>query len=110
MNAVTTDRSGFEELFAETITSSIRDLLGESSMQAILYHLSLERLGRDPQVFDQKLRGLLNDPAAIIEEMIVKDLFKRLDLLYAPSGPFDFQKYVRSAKEVYTQQEKRHHG
>lgn len=110
MDAVTTADTGFEQMFEETIRSSIRDLLGESSMRAILYHLSLEKVARDPQVFDQKLRELLKAPAAIIEEVIIKDLFKRLDILYAPMGTFDFQKYTKAAKEVYRMQEKRRLG
>jgi hypothetical protein len=110
MNAVAGDKSGFEELFEETIMGSIRDLLGESSMRAILYHLSLERLAKDPKMFDQKLRELLKVPALMIEEVIIKDLFKRLDLMYAPMGTFDFQKYANAAKEVYAIQEKRRHG
>jgi hypothetical protein len=110
MNAVAADKSGFEELFEETITVSIRDLLGESSMRAIIYHLSLDRLARDPKMFDQKLRELLHAPASIIEEVIIKDLFKRLDLMYAPMGAFDFQKYANTAKEVYIVKEKRRLG
>ncbi|HUI01455.1 MAG TPA: hypothetical protein VLX56_07480 [Nitrososphaerales archaeon] len=104
------DKTGFEELFEETITSSLRDLLGESSMRAILYHLSLERFAKDPKMFDQKLREVLKAPAIIIEEVIIKDLFRRLDLMYAPTGTFDFQKYANSARDVYKVQEKRRHG
>ena len=93
--------SGFEELFETAIKTSIRDLLGESPMQAILFHLSMERVGSDPKEFDVRLRKLLNAPASIIEETIIKDLFKRLDVLYSPSGPFDFQRYANSAREAY---------
>ncbi|MDA4116204.1 MAG: hypothetical protein OK442_06585 [Thaumarchaeota archaeon] len=110
MNVVVPNKSGFEELFEETITSSIRDLLGESSMRAILYHLSLDRLAKDPKVLDQKMRELLQAPAVLIEEVIIKDLFKRIDLLYAPTGTFNFEKYANAAKEVYMKQEKRHHA
>jgi hypothetical protein len=101
---------GFEALFEETIRTSIRDLLGESSMRAILFHLNLERVASDPQLFDKKLRDLLSAPASIIEEIIVKDLFKRLDLLYSPRGPFDFQRYVGSAKEFYGSTGGKRHG
>lgn len=101
-----TKKPGFEEFFEASITTSIRDLLGESSMRAILYHLNLERVGSDPKAFDIKLRELLNAPASIIEEVIIKDLFKRLDLLYSPSGSFDFQKYATSAREIYNRREK----
>jgi hypothetical protein len=107
--AGSTEKSGFEKLFEETIISSIRDLLGESSMRAILFHLKLERVASDPKAFDGKLRELLNAPASIIEEIIIKDLFKRLDLLYSPTGSFDFQKYATAAKEVYRKREKRTH-
>ncbi len=99
--------NGFEELLEDTITNSIRDLLGESSMRAILYHLSLEKVGSDPQAFDRKLRELLNAPATIIEEIIIKDLFKRLDLLYSPKGAFDFQRYTNAAREFYLSREKK---
>jgi len=105
--AGSTRKNRFEELFEETITASITDLLGESSMRAILFHLNLQRVGSDPVAFDKKLRELLSAPASIIEETIVKDLFRRLDLLYSPSGPFDFQKSVKSAKEVFAHQEKK---
>jgi hypothetical protein len=110
MNLVTADKKGFEELLEETIVSSIRDLLGDSSMQAILYHVGMSGFGKDPKLFDQKLRELLRAPASIIEEVIVKDLFKRLDLLFAPTGTFDFERYVSSAKEVYMNQERRRRG
>src|SRR4029077_11272976 len=60
--AVVGNSNGFEKLFGEPIMSSIRDLLGESSMRAILYHLNLENVGGDPQMFDTKLRELLHAP------------------------------------------------
>lgn len=109
INAVSS-KGGFEEVLEETIVGSLKDLLGESSMRAIIYHLGLERVAVDPREFDLKLRGLLNAPAAIIEEVIVKDLFRRLDLMYAPKGAFDFQRYANAAKDYYLTQEKRHHG
>jgi hypothetical protein len=108
-NTAAAERGGFDRLLEETIRSSVTDLLGESSMRAIVFHLGMERLG-DEQVFDQKLREFLKEPASIIEEMIVKDLFKRLDLLYSPRGPFDFVRYARAAREFYTSQAKRRAG
>jgi len=99
--------SGFEALLEESIVSSLRDLLGESSMKAILFHLNLERVASDPLAFDRKLRELLNAPASIIEEIIIKELFKRLDLLYAPKGAFDFQRYADAAKEFFTLRERK---
>ena len=97
------DRSvAFEKLLEETMRNSIRDLLGESSMKAILFHVNLERVASDPEVFHQRLFGILNTSASIIEEVIIKDLFKRLDLLYSPPRKaFEFAKYVGAAREYY---------
>jgi len=100
----------FELYLTDTIIVSIRDLLGESPLQAILYNLNLESLGKDPEQFDQKLREMLKGPATIVEEIIIKDLFKGLDLLYSPGGDFDFVRFVDTAKEIYLSRKHKESG
>ncbi len=61
--------------------------------------------------FHKKLVELLSAPAAIIEEIIIKDLFKSLDLLYPLStGTFDFRRYAESARAVYMSREAKRNG
>jgi hypothetical protein len=108
--AATTGDPGFEEFFEATMKESIRDLLGESSMLAIMYHLKMDSPVRDPALFHKRLYELLRGPAQIVEEMIVKDLFKKLNVLYAPKGTFEFVRYYNSAKEVYTSRGKKRGG
>jgi hypothetical protein len=103
-------KDDFELYLTDTIIVSIRDLLGESPMQAILYNLNLEILGKDPEQFDKKLREMLMGPATIVEEIIIKDLFKGLDLLYSPGGDFDFVKFVDTAKKIYLSRKHRGSG
>jgi len=100
----------FELFFEQTITDAIRDLLGESSMRAVLYHVGMDHIGADAALFHQRLTDLLDAPASIIEEIIIKDLFKNLDVLYVPKGAFDFVKYATSAREAYASREKRASG
>jgi hypothetical protein len=92
---------GFERLLEETMKRSMADLLGESSMKAIFFHINMENPARDPEMFHQKLYGVLKEPALVVEEIIVKDLFKRLDVLYTPKGAFEFKQYVSSARDLY---------
>lgn len=97
------DERKFQELVNETVVASIRDLLGESPMQAILYHLHLDgNFTKEPQVFHERLYSLLKQPAFIIEEMIVKALFTRLNLVYASTGGrFDYPMYIDTARRVF---------
>lgn len=100
-DALTTSNDGFDGLLSETIMRSMRDLLGDSPTQAIAFHIKMDSPGRDPGTFHVRLQSLLGAPAEVVEEAVVKDLFKRLELLYAPKGQFAFEKYVNSAREYY---------
>jgi len=107
-DAANRNHQDFPVLLEGTIANSIRDLLGDSPAQAILYYLQPDGLGGDPKVFHTKLSTLLGQPSAIIEETVVKELFKRLDVLYVPRGDFDFERYVKSAREYHSQRRGRH--
>src|SRR5882672_10561937 len=85
-------KDSFERLLEETMKGSMTDLLGESSMSAIFFHLGMEHPGRDPVAFHQRLYGFLKEPAVVVEEIIIKDLFKRLDVMYNPKGAFEFER------------------
>jgi hypothetical protein len=97
------DRS-FELFVDQTVKDSIRGMLGESAMQAIIFHLHLEgNFATDAKVFHERLYSVLKAPALIIEEIIVKSMFSKLGLVYAESnvGGFDFARYVETAKSVF---------
>jgi hypothetical protein len=53
---------------------------------------------------------MLKGPATIVEEIIIKDLFKGLDLLYSPGGNFDFVRFVDTAKEIYLSRKHKESG
>ena len=83
-SAVASRRDGFEELLEETVICSIRDLLGESSMKAIVYHLSLGRLAGDPGALHEKLHELLNAAAAMVEEVLTVTVVTRFVVTLEP--------------------------
>ena len=93
-------------LLEESIVSSVRNLIGESPMKALLFHLHLDKVAKDPKMFHESLHSLLKEPAMIIELMIVKDLFSRLNMQFQEKGPFEFQRYTRIAKEAFLARER----
>jgi len=95
------DKDDFERLLEETMRRSMADLLGESSMSAMLFHVNMEHPAAEPAEFHKRLYELLKEPAIVIEEIIIKDLFKRLNVLYTPKGAFEFKRYVSSARDLY---------
>ena len=101
LEALPGEHHDFEKFLDETITDCLRELLGESSMKAIVFHLGIERVASDPQAFDKRLHELLGTPATVIEEVVIKELFGRLGLVYSGLGDFDFVKYVDTARKVF---------
>jgi hypothetical protein len=102
--------TGFEALLEQTIKESVRDLLGESSMLAIMYHLKMDNPAKDPALFHERLYQLLRAPALVVEEMIIKDLFRKLDVQYIPKGEFEFVRYSNAARQAYASKEKKRVG
>src|SRR5947209_8492163 len=74
VRAVATEEEKFDETLRWSIQDAIRNILGESGLEAVL----------------------------AIESVVVKALFRRLNLHYVESGLFDFARYVNHAKREFS--------
>lgn len=79
----------------------MKNTLGESSAQAILFHLGLLQYVKKPREFHDNLCYLLKgtQPAITIERMIVKELYGKVGRPFLESGKFDFEEQIRMVKE-----------
>lgn len=79
--------------------------LGETPKKAIYYHLKRkfqlekENIPEAPEEFARALNSIFGPGAEIIEELIVKDLYGRLELDFEEKMDFEFASYVRQAQE-----------
>lgn len=70
-------------------------------MQAILFHLQLSQFSEKPSEFHNGLSSIFKEGAIVLEKMIMKELFRKLNLSYYEMKEFNFQEYITFAKRIY---------
>lgn len=88
------------DLMRKCIEEGMRNVLGDSGMQAVLFHLQLVQYAKDPKEFHDNLYALLKDGAITLEKIIVKELLRRVGIQYDEREAFDFERQVNLAREV----------
>lgn len=97
-------KSDFEETLLRAVNEGLL-ALGETPRKAIYYHLKrkfqLERenIPEDPEEFALALSSIFGPGAEIIEELIVKELYGKLNLNFEEKKGFEFVDYVRQSQE-----------
>ena len=91
----------FANLLSESIREGLKNAIGESGMQAVFFHLGLSEHIGDPQAFHQAMYPLFRDGTIVLEKIIVKELFRKLNVSDYFLGGFGFEKYVSFAKESF---------
>ncbi|MGQ9545323.1 MAG: hypothetical protein ACUVQX_06005 [Candidatus Bathycorpusculaceae bacterium] len=91
----------FSEVFHETIVDVLEDILGERGMKAILFHVELGDYLEDPAKLHRDLCTMFGVGAKHIEKVMVKELFRRLNLPFEEKENFDFGKTVEQARELF---------
>ena len=92
----------------ETIDGSMRALLGEEARQATLFHLNVPDYENHPKEFHVHLGVMFKEGAPIIEKVIVKDVYNRLDLRLDESGKFDYEHSMKYAFDEAARRQSKH--
>lgn len=93
--------SKFRELLDWCIKDTMKNILGESGMQAVMYHAGFTDVANRLHEFHDGLSAVLKEKGAIIlEKTIVKQLFRSLNIPYVEGHRFDFHEHVRMAEEL----------
>ncbi|MBI2183610.1 MAG: hypothetical protein HYU39_01475 [Thaumarchaeota archaeon] len=88
------------KLFTESIIEGLRNTLGESCMQAVLHRLNLAKHADKPSDFHASLYSIFNQGAIVLEKMIVKELYRRLNMVYEERDDFNLEESVNVAKRI----------
>jgi hypothetical protein len=92
-------------LFKQTIDGSMRAVLGEEARKATLFHLQVPDYEKHPKEFHVHLGVMFKQGAQVIEKVIVRDVYNRLDLRFDEDGNFDYENSMKFAsKEAYKRQ------
>lgn len=84
----------------ESIDQSMRDLLGGTGAQATLFHIGLSHYESETREFHVRLYSIFRTGSATVERMIVRDLYKRLNIPFDDWSDFDYERSVAYALKV----------
>ena len=98
VRAVAAEEEKFDETLRWSIQDAIRNILGENGLEAVRSILHLDQLAENPGEFHSQMDRIFGRGVLAIESVVVKALFRRLNLRYMESGLFDFVRYVNHAK------------
>jgi len=102
--------------FDKTLLEAVDHALlafGESPRKAIYYHLNksfrLERedIPEDTDRFSQALNTIFGPGAEVIEKLIVKNLYNKLNLNFEEKTRFEIVDYISLAREIAKREQQR---
>lgn len=81
----------------------IRNVLGQTALDAVFAKMKLVSLSEAPGELHNGFDRVFGPACGILERLMVKDLFKRLNLRFEQVMPtFDFETYVNIAKREFS--------
>jgi len=97
----------FDQVLGNSIDEVFRYTLGEGGARSIKFHLNLNQYWENPKEFHESLFSLLKEGALVLESLVVKELFRRLDMQYEEPRRIDFVKLIASARKSYDTENRR---
>ncbi len=101
--AKTNSKLAQEKTFSSMLQLSIGEGVRAALGQAILGVLNGQGLFNEatsPKEFHKKLQTVFGNGATVLEKVIVKDLFRKLNIPYNSQEPFDYGEALERAKEA----------
>jgi len=95
----------FDKTLLEAVDCALL-ALGESPRKAIYYHLNKsfklqkEDIPEDTDKFSHALNTIFGPGAEVIEKLIVKNLYRKLNLNFEDKAGFEIDDYISLAREV----------
>ncbi len=98
-NTMQAQEKTFSSLLRDSIGDGIRGTLGQAIL-GVLVDQGLFDRASDPKEFQLKLQSVFGNGATVIEKVIIKDLFRRLNIPYASQELFDYGEALERAREA----------
>jgi len=96
-----------EDLLLGAIDETLRHVFADVGAKVIYnhienkYHLKKEEIAKKPETFSIGLEKLLSSAAPVIEKMILKNLYSRLELKFAEKKDYEFSDYIKELRKRF---------
>lgn len=98
-SSVLVEERAFFSALNESISDGIKDSMGPQILGMLRDRGFLDHPS-DPAQFHKQLTTIFGNGAAVLEKIIVKELFHKLNLAYDSSGQFDYGNALARARQV----------
>jgi len=98
--------SEFFETLHESMLEGLRQIIGDRGIRALLFNIELSQCLDDPEIFYRNLYAVFNEGAIVLEKVIAKELFRRINMPYMLRGDFDFERYNSQAKKRFVESQR----
>jgi hypothetical protein len=90
----------FSPVFEGAVAQGLKAVLGDGGAQAILFHLDMSNFD-DAKTFHERLSGLFGIGTPALEQVILQELFRKIDAQLVPSNEAGFVEQVELAKKRF---------
>lgn len=92
---------GFSGIVRSCMMASLENILGKPAIGALVLHFKLDQLANNPSQLHETLARVFGNGAAVLEKIILKELYRRLDLVLGDTAfSFSFDRLVLEAKDA----------
>jgi len=94
-----------DDLLLKILNETMREVFNEVGTKVICdflqnnYHLKPEEIAEKPEVFSTGLKKLLDSGASVIEKLILKNLYSKLELKIEEKKGYGFSDYIKELRK-----------
>ena len=95
-----------DDLLLDMVDETVKQVFREPGAKAIYSyienecHLKREEIAKKPEVFSADLKRLLGSGSQVIEQMILRNLYRRLELEFTVREGYGFSDYIKELRRL----------
>ena len=97
-------KADLDDLLVSAVDETLKQVFREAGAKVVYNYLKnnsdlkLEEIAEKPQVFLASLRRLLGSGASVIENLILQNLYSKLDLKFEEEKGYEFSDYIKRSQ------------
>jgi len=94
-----------DDLLINVVDETLKQVFREEGTKVIYVfiknhsHLKREEIAEKPEVFSADLKRLLSSGAPVVEKMILKNLYSKLELKFEERKGYEFSDYIKELRK-----------
>ena len=94
---------GFDDLFTQSVSITLKEVLGENAGNALMYHIGIGMNNpiRDPRTLSTNLQRVVGGGSLVLEKLVVKSLYREVGIQFDESEASSFEESIGKARSQF---------